>query len=343
MNKAAKDDPHAKVHKSGDITLGSKIPYGILSGIPRLDLSIGKPGIPAGRVIEFFGFEMSGKTTAALHTLAQAQLMGGGGIYIDAEYSWDEDRAADIGVDPNKNFAVVEVETIEGIFRQLEASITGLQESDFDKPFVIIVDSITGVTTEHEKGKEFGSEARVGQDARVIRHGMRKIMPDLAKSNACVIFINHAVAKIAASPYAKQSDSSGGHAIKFFSTLRCEFRNSGQIKEGELRAGQKINIRIEKLKKSRLDKPDIKDVSLLVDTGFDLTTELLKASIQAGWVKRPNTKTYAIEYPEETQFPKVDWPGIVQGYGGPQKVYKFLMDWSLENDIIKPWSSEGYE
>ena len=123
LKKSTKEDPHSRIFKAGDIKISGNVPYGILSGIPRLDFSLGRPGLPVGRVIEYFGFEMSGKTTAALHALAQAQRCGGGGLYIDAEYSWDEDRAIDIGIDPYTNFILSQVDTIEGIFRVLDETI----------------------------------------------------------------------------------------------------------------------------------------------------------------------------------------------------------------------------
>jgi recombination protein RecA len=344
LDKAAKTDPHANAHRSGDITMGSDVPYGIPSGLPRLDVSIGRPGLPAGKVIEYFGFEMSGKTTAAFHALAQAQRMGGGGLYIDGEYAWDEERAINVGIDPDVNFSVSEVETIEAIFRQIEAAIKGVQSSGLNKPFLIIVDSITGVTTELEKEKEYGAVSRIGEDARVIRNGMRKIVPEIAKSNVTVIFINHAVAKVAANPYAKQSQSSGGHAIKFFASLRCEFSNAGQLKEGDVRLGQKINIGIEKLRRSRLDHPRIKDLELRNADGFSLTPELLEAAKMVGLVNHPKgSKTYTLTHPEEMEFPKADWPAVIQNFGGDNKFYDLLLKWSLENGAIKPWGGVQFE
>lgn len=340
--KASSKDPDAVLRKAGDIKLGSSVPFGIPTGIPRLDISLGRTGLPAGRVIEFFGFEGCGKSTAALHVLAQAQRLGGGGILIDTEFAFDEDRATEIGVDIDNNFAPSEVDTIEAVFRQIERSINGLIESDFNKPFIIIVDSVTGVASEHERDKEFGSEARVGQDARVIRQGMRRIMPSLAKSKACLLFINHAISKVAANPYAKQSQASGGHAIKFYSTVRCEFSNAGMEKDdNHKRLGQKINITVEKLKKSRLEYPAIKNVFLSNDNGFDMTEELLEAATMVGFVKHPSgSKTYSLN---DKEFARADWPTIVGELGGPQVAYEAFLKWCKQNGKIKPWDSEGYE
>lgn len=340
LEKSAKEDPHSTAYRAGSVEIPSTVPFGILSGIPRLDLTIGRPGLPAGRVVEAYGFERSGKTTFALHVLAQAQKVGGGGLFIDGEQSFDEDRATEIGVDPYTNFAVSSVETIEGVFRQMDAALKGIAESGFDKPFVIIVDSITGVSSELEKGKEYGSVARVGEDARVIRTGMRKIVPDIAKTKACVIFINHAISKVAATPYAKQSESSGGHAIKFFSSLRCNFTNAGDIKDKEKNLlGQKINIRIEKLKRAKLRRTEIKEIHLLTDTGFDLTDELFQAGLDFGMVERVNMKTYSFN---DKQFAKSDWPQMVEDLGGAQKFYEQTIEWAKEKGIIRDWGEKLY-
>lgn len=347
IQKSAKEDKDSSIHKAGDISLNGSVPYGIPSGIPRLDLSIGRPGLPAGRVIEYFGFEGSGKTTAALHAIAQAQRMGGGGLYIDAEYAWDDERAEQIGVDIDTNFLIGEVNTVEGIFRQLDSTIQGKINAGYNKPFVAVVDSITGVTTEHEDKKEYGQEARVGQDARVIRGGMKKLMKDVAKSKICLIFINHAINKIGAMAFAKQSQSAGGHAIKFYSTLRCEFAATGQIKDDkdrDLRLGQKVNINIEKLKKSRLEHPKIKDVHLLNDNGFDLTTELLEGAVQCGFVVHPkSSQSYTLQHPQVVEFSKKDWKQVVLELGGPQKAYEMMLSWATEQGILRPWTAMQYE
>ncbi len=339
---ATKKDPHSRIFKSGDVNIGGSVPYGILSGIPRLDFSIGRPGLPAGRVVEYFGFEMSGKTTAAFHALAQAQHMGGGGLYIDAEFAWDEDRARDVGIDPDTNFFLSQVDTIEGIFRQLASTIVGITEKGLTKPFVAIVDSITAVSTEHEKEKEFGEVAKVGIDAKVIRDGMRKLMPLLSKTNVCLIFVNHATGKIGANKYAKQSEASGGHAIKFYSTLRCEFTNGGAIrddKDKDLRLGQNINIEVAKLKKSRLERPKIKLVGLYGENGFDLTEELFQTGKQYGMIKKINNMTYKWN---DTEFVKKQWPEIVNDNGGPQDMYGTMIAWGIDNGLIKPWSDIEY-
>jgi len=222
-------DPSAKLYKSGDVGLISRAPYGILTGIPELDFSLGRPGLPAGKVIEYFGFEMSGKTTAALHAIAQAQRKGGGAVFIDTEMSWDEDRSISCGINPDVNLSLIEADTIEGIFRGLESTLKGLESAKWNAPFVAVVDSITGVQSQRGKDTEIGEEPRIGEDARVIRHGLRRLASEFGKRNMTVIFINHSIANIASTPFAKKSNSSGGHAIKFMSSVRVEFQAGSSI------------------------------------------------------------------------------------------------------------------
>ena len=119
--------------------------------------------------------------------------------------------------------------------------------------------------------------------------------------------------------FAKQSESSGGKAIKFYSTLRCEFKNAGQLKDDkdkEVRVGQKININIEKLKKSRLERPSIKEVSLMNENGFDLPLELLEAGKLAGMIQALNTRTFEFN---GVQFSRADWPQVIQDSGGARR------------------------
>ena len=343
LEKGAKKDPHTHVYRPGDITMGSHIPFGIPSGIPRLDLRLGKPGLPAGKVIEFYGFQMSGKTTAALHAIAQAQRLGGSGILIDTERAYDTARTAAIGVNTDVNFTPIECDTLEATFRTLNEIVQAEIENPSGTPVVVVVDSVTAVTSEAEYDKEFGEVARIGEDARVLRWNMRKLMGDLAKSKVCIIFINHAVSKMAANKYAKQSDSAGGYAIKFFASLRCEFRNAGweMTADKKGRVGQKIGVKIEKSKLGELRNPQINDVILKVDNGFDLATELFQAGIESGWLGRPNAQTYTYTDPDDSEtleFKKADWPRLVENSGGPYKLYKEWRQWCREHGKITDWS-----
>lgn len=338
VSKATEKDPLASTHRAGDITIKSHIPWGVLTGIPELDLNLGRPGWPAGRCVELFGFEHCGKTTMAYHAIAQAQRAGGGAWFIDTEKSWDEDRAAQCGVNVDVNFGIGDADSIDAAFRLVQ-NILIARKDDYDgRPFVIVIDSITGVATEVMKKKTIGEEERVGQDARTIRGGMRRIGPDVAETNTNLFMVNHATSLIAKTQYQKQSDSSGGHAIKLAATVRCGMSHSGWIvdeNDKEVRLGQKIAIKVEKLKGSRLDRPKVKETLLLNTIGFDTMTSLLKAGCTSGWVDhKKGSKDYAFG---DVSFPKGDWPVIVSDMGGVDKAYANFIEWCMAEGHMSPW------
>ena len=337
--KAVKEDGLASVHKAGDITIASHIPFSIRTGVPELDYNINRPGWPAGRCVELFGFEHCGKTTLALHALAEAQRMGGGGYFIDTEKSWDERRARQVGLDPELRFAIGDADSIEAAFRLIQAMIEARLEWNDGKPFLIVVDSVTGTSTEFMKKHEMGKEERVGQDARTIRGGMRRIMADLAKSNTTLIMINHAISTIPKFQFAKQSEAAGGHAIKLFATVRVNLATTGWHTEGpkdnKRRVGQKIMMKVEKLKGSSMTAPQIKEILLLNTTGFDTIGNLLDAGISAGWVDhKERSKEYRLG---DDVFPRSDWPAMVQQMGGIDVAYGTFLDWCKDNSTMADW------
>ncbi len=344
VQKATKEDPLTSSHKAGDLTISSYIPFSVLTGVPELDFQIARPGWPAGRVVELFGYEACGKTTLALHAIAEAQRMGGGAYFIDTEKSWDERRAAQCGVDIDTNFGILDCDSIEAAFRSILAIIKARAEKNDGKPFVIVVDSVTGTATEFMKKHEMGKEERVGQDARAIRGGMRRVMPLLAKSNVNLIMINHAISTISKFKFAKQSESAGGHAIKFFSTVRINLGHMGWItigeKEKQRRIGAKIMMRVEKLKGSCMSQPVIKEIALYNTNGFDTEGSLLAAGCKTGWVEhKSGSKDYTINAfdGEPISFSKANWPNIVNDRGGLREAYREFIGWCIENGLMETW------
>ena len=338
VTAALKKDPHASVHKAGDLSIKSHIPFGIPTGIPELDFNIGRPGWPAGRCVELYGFEHCGKTTLALHAIASAQRMGGGALFIDTEKSWDDQRAIQVGVDIDNRFLIGDADSVEGAFRIIQATLASRLENNDGTPLVIAVDSVTGTATEAMKAKTIGEEERMGGDARAIRGGMRRIVPSLADAKITLIMINHAIATMAPNKYAPQSTAAGGHAIKLFSTVRCNLAHKGWLNDKDTgeRLGQKVGIRIEKLKNSQLAYSEVPEVHLLKETGFSTVDNLLDAGIKAGWVAHSEgSKTYKLG---EASFPKVDWPEIVNDHGGTEKAYQEFLDWCVAEGKISPWS-----
>ena len=338
--KATKDDKLVSVHKAGDITISSHIPFGIRTGVPSLDYHINRPGWPAGRCVELFGFEHCGKTTLGLHAIAECQRMGGGAYFIDTEKSWDERRAEQIGVNTDTNLGIGDADSIESAFRLIRSIVDSRLEWNDGKPFVILVDSVTGTATEFMKTHTIGKEERVGQDARAIRGGMRRITADIAKANVTLIMINHAISTIPQFRFAKQSEAAGGHAIKLFSTVRVNLASTGWITEGtdkaKKRTGQKIMMKVEKLKNSSMSDPQINDIPLLNSIGFDTESDLLQAGIAAGWVgHKESSKEYRLG---DEVFPKVDWPAIVQQLGGLNVAYDLFLDWCKTHGTMQDWA-----
>ena len=339
--KDSAKDPNAALFKAGDISIKSHIPWAIPSGLPELDFNIGRPGWPGGRVVELYGFEHCGKTTLAYHALANAQKMGGSGLFIDTEKSWDEYRASQIGIDVDLRFGIIDADSVDAVFRMIQRTTKHREAHNDGKPFVIVVDSVTGAATEEMHAKEIGAPERVGQDAKAIRGGMRRVVPSLAQTNTTLIMVNHATANITANKYAKQSDSSGGHSIKLAATVRCAMKGSGWIKDPndeERRSGQKVSIKIEKLKNSSLSYPEIKDTPLLNTSGFDLVSSLLEAGKKSGWVEhKPSAKFYTFE---GQNFAKTDWPDLVMALGGPDAAYKKFLNWCMSDGCINPWGQK---
>ena len=337
--KDSEKDPNAALFKAGDLNIKSHIPWAIPSGVPDIDINISRPGWPAGRVVELFGFEHCGKTTLAYHALAQAQLMGGSGFFIDTEKSWDEERASQIGIDVDHRFGIVDADSVDAVFRMIKRTLDQRRKHNDGKPFVIVVDSVTGAATEEMHAKEIGAPERIGQDAKAIRGGMRRIVPSVAETNVTLVMVNHATALVTANKYAKQSDSSGGHSIKFHATVRLSMKSSGWIKdkdEVERRLGQKVSLKIEKLKNSTLDYPEIRDITLLNTIGFDTEESLLSAGCKAGWIEhKKGAKTYKLG---EDEFSKTDWPSIVMQHGLVQGAYREFLDWCLDNGVMSEWS-----
>jgi recombination protein RecA len=273
----------------------------------------------------------------AYHAIAEAQRMGGSAWFLDTEKSWDEWRAAECGVDPDTSFGIMDCDSIDATFRQIQRALEARKANYDGKPLVIVIDSITGTATESMHAKKIGEEERVAQDAKAIRGGMRRIGPTVAETNTHLFMINHATANITANKYAKQSDSSGGHAIKLASTVRCSMKAAGWLKhESGERFGQKISLNVEKLKGSSMSWPEIKETPLLNTVGFDTTESLLRAGIQSGWIDhKKGTQAYALD---DQSFARPDWPSVVFQRGGIDKAYTEFLDWCIEEGAVSPWA-----
>lgn len=333
-----------EIFKGTDIGLGSHVPYGIPTGVPSLDLAIGRPGWPAGRVIEVFGFESVGKSSLALAAVASAQRMGGFALWIDTENTFDPNWARKNGCDPNQ-IVIGQVDSIEGAFNlQMKALEAREKSGDYSKPLITVTDSVTAVPSLETLERNLDQTNRIGTDARAIRDSMRKLTGKIADTKSLAVYINHSISKTAATPFAKQSQSSGGHAIKFYSSLRVEMVSMGFVKEdiegGKFKTGLKVKMKMEKNKVCSTGKLDIE--TELLAAGFDLSYGLFEALLEIGEIEKVNQKTYKFKVPnseEVVQFAKAEWPAIIDNYSsGPQSVYEWFLAKATQKGLLTKYA-----
>jgi recombination protein RecA len=213
----------------------SVIPTGSLS----LDIAIGVGGVPRGRVIEIYGQESSGKTTLTLHIIAHAQKQGGVAAFIDAEHALDPSHAKRIGVDID-SLLISQPDTGE---QALEIAETLVRSGALD---VIVIDSVAALVPKAEIEGEMG-ESHVGLQARLMSQALRKLTAAVSKSNTCVIFINQIRMKIGVM-FGNPETTTGGNALKFYSSLRLEMKRTELIKEQDEIIGNRIRVKVAKNK-----------------------------------------------------------------------------------------------
>lgn len=212
----------------------------IPSGSFGLDLALGVGGYPKGRIIEISGPESSGKTTLALHAVAEAQKTGGLCAYIDTEHALDPVYATKLGVVP-KELLISQPENGEQAFSIVESMVlTG-------KFAIIVIDSVASLVPKAEVEGEMG-DPQVGRHAKLMSHGVRKLVPLISNSKTVVIFINQIRYNIQTMPGQSPEFTPGGKALKFFSSVRIDIRRIAQIKKGEDVVGGRTKIRVVKNK-----------------------------------------------------------------------------------------------
>lgn len=350
-----KKNDELTVFTGDELHMGSVAPYGISSGIPELDLYLGrKGGLPASKIIEYYGKPMTGKTTASLQAAAEWQKREGLVIFIDTEHSYTPQRARELGCNP-ENIIKHEASTVEEVFKIFayylgEIEVESKRKSkkgildELETPVLFIVDSITGVPTIADAQGDIDDSDRPGFEAKQIKRGIRKINPllPLMKCKPSVIFINHAVTKIGG--WGKQTDSGGGLGIKFYATIRIEFAGLSQIKEKDTkkRLGQKIKISIEKLKGSHLEFPEM-SMELTNEYGFDKFESLKNAMLATEFASRPsNSRTITIlpDTGYEEQFAQVNFRQWLEQKGGYDEVYRNWRRWCIREGILEPWGGK---
>lgn len=211
----------------------------ISTGSISLDAALGIGGLPRGRVIEIFGPESSGKTTLALHVIAEAQKVGGLAAFIDAEHALDAYYAKNLGVDTD-NLLISQPDTGE---QALEITETLVRSGAID---IIVIDSVAALVPRAEIEGEMG-DAQMGLQARLMSQAMRKLSGAINKSNACVIFINQIREKIGVL-FGNPETTTGGRALKFYSSVRVDIRRIASIKDRENMIGNRTKAKVVKNK-----------------------------------------------------------------------------------------------
>jgi len=275
----------------------------ISSGSLGLDIALGIGGLPRGRVVEIYGPESSGKTTLALHVIAEAQKRGGICGFIDAEHALDTIYARKLGVDL-ENLLISQPDTGE---QALEITDTLVRSGAID---VLVVDSVAALTPKAELEGEMG-DMQMGSQARLMSQALRKLTGSISKSRCMVIFINQIRMKIGVM-FGSPETTSGGNALKFYASVRLDIRRIGAIKEREEVVGNQTRVKVVKNKVA----PPFKQVEfdIMYGEGISKTGELVDLGVKAGIVEksgawfsfdserigqgRENAKAYLKEHPE---------------------------------------------
>lgn len=276
----ALDDIRSKFGDGSIMRLGERntanvevIPTGILP----LDVALGIGGLPRGRIVEIFGPEGSGKTTLALHAIAEAQKAGGVAAFIDAEHALDPRLAAALGVQIESLY-LSQPDSGEQALFILE---TLVRSGAVD---IVVVDSVAALTPQAEIDGTIG-ESQVGLQARLMSYGLRRLTASIARSNCVVVFINQLRATIPTG-YSKgpTETTTGGRALKFYTSVRIEVRRGKQIAKGDDVIGHELYIKVVKNKQA----PPFRSAhcSLIYGKGIPLTMSIVDMAIDANVVKR---------------------------------------------------------
>src|SRR5216117_3216530 len=313
-----------KNDKSMDVETGS-------TGSLGLDIALGIGGLPRGRVVEIYGPESSGKTTLALHCLAEAQKKGGICAFIDAEHALDPIYARKLGCNVD-DFLISQPDTGE---QALEIADTLVRSGAVD---VLVIDSVAALVPRAELEGEMG-DSQPGMQARLMSQALRKLTASISRSNTMVIFINQIRMKIGVM-YGSPETTTGGNALKFYASVRLDIRRIGAIKDRDEVVGNQTRVKVVKNKVAPPFK--VVEFDIMYGEGVSKTGELIDLGEKAGVVEksgswfsydgqrigqgRENAKTYLKEHPEVAQ-------AIEQKVRGNAGILASVLDGSKEEEV----------